>query len=467
MLRYFRLNDPYRLVGLLVLLLIVYLPIFIDQPQTTLPELKGLIIGEKLNEDQSMYTGVVDNTAPLTAWFNEFMDTLFGRSVLARHIVAFILIFFQAAYFGIMFIMRKAFNESSYIPSLIFGLLFCISFDFISLTGELLGLTFLLLALNNLFKEIESRVQTDETVLNLGVFISLASLCSFAYITFFFCIVTTLLFFTRTTTRKFLLLAFGFLLPHLLLITIAFLNDSIQPLWRYYYLDNLSLSGQNFISAKSLFVLGCVPLVFFVMSLFMLQREARFSKYQSILLQIMFLWLGFAVLYIFFCKNLRPQSLITFIPALTFLFTHFFLLIRRRKFAEMNLWILLIGIVTVSYLARYNKIRAVDYSRLIVQTAALQTNVADKRILILENNPGYLLNNRLATPYLNWRLSEQTFRRPEFYETITEVYQAFKTDPPDVIIDEENLMKPFLDRIPELRSAYRREGKVYKKMVSN
>lgn len=467
MLRYFRLNDPYRLVGLLVLLLIVYLPMFIDQPQITIPELKGFIIGEKLNENQSMYTGVVDNTAPLTAWFSELMDTLFGRSILARDIVAFILIFFQAAYFGIMFIMRKAFNESTYIPSLIFGLLFCISFDMISLTGELLGLTFLLLALNNLFKEIESRIQTDETVLNLGVFISLASLCSFAYVIFFFCILTVLLFFTRTSTRKFLLLFFGFLLPHLLLITIAFLNDSLQPLWRYYYVDNLSLAGQSFISLKSLFVIGCVPLVFFVMSLFMLQREARFSKYQSTLLQIMFLWLGFAVLYIFFCKNLRPQSLITFIPALTSLFTHFFLLIRRRKLAEMNLWIFLIGIITINYLARYNKINAVDYSRLVVQTSSLQTDVVGKRILVLENNPGYLMNNRLATPYLNWRLSEQTLRQPGFYETVTEVYQAFKTDPPDVIIDEENLMKPFFDRMPEIRSAYKREGKIYNKIVSN
>jgi hypothetical protein len=461
LLRYFRINDPYRLVGLLVLLLLLYLPLFIDMPPLTFPELKSQVIGEKLNEDQNLYTGLVDNTAPLAAWFYEMTDSLFGRSLMARHIVAFMLLFLQGAYLGIMFIIRKVFNENTYIPSLIFCLLCLFSYDTLTLSAELAGLTFLLLALNNMFKEIEFRVQRDETVFNLGLFVSIASLFSFAFVVFLLCVMAILFFFTRTTPRKFMLLIFGFFLPHLVVISISYLNGSLSQLWQYFYLANLNPAREIFVSTKTLLVLGALPLFYFIISVFMLQREARFSKYQSQLLQVMFLWVGFSLLYVFYCKDLRPQNLIVFIPALTFLFTHFFLFIRRKKYAELNIWLLLIGIVTVSYLARYSKLNAADYSALTV-TPVKDPVPENKRILVLENNLTYLRRNKLATPYLNWRLSEEIFRNPGYYENLTAVYHVLKTDAPQVIIDRENLMKPFFERMPEMKKQYRRTGDVYR-----
>jgi hypothetical protein len=458
LLRYFRINDPYRLVGLLILLLAIYIPMFMSAPGLTLPELKGMLIGEKLNEGQKMYSGLVDSAAPLGSWFYELCDSVFGRSLLARHIFAFLIIFLQGAYLGIVFITRKVFNENTYIPSFLFCVLFFFSFDTLSLSTELIGSTFLLFALNNLFKEIEFRIQHDETVFNLGLFISLASLFSFAFVIYLPCAMMVLVFFTRSTPRKFLLLIFGFLLPHLLAVSIAYLNDSLPRMWTYYYLANLGFDRETFISVKSLLVLASVPLAYFVVSVVMLQREARFSKYQSQVLQIMFLWIGFSLLYILYCKNLRPQSLQVFIPALAFLFTHFLLFIRRKKFAEMNFWILLTGIILVSYLSRYNKLDSVKYEDLLItKTPALQ----NKKLLVLEKDISWYSNNALATPYLNWRLSEDIFTQPEFYEHVTEVYHAFKIDPPEVIIDRKNLMKPFFDRMPEIKRRYTKNGDVY------
>lgn len=412
-----------------------------------------------------MYTSLVDSTAPLTAWFNEMVESLFGRSLLARHIVAFLIIFLQAAYLGIMFIIRKVFNENTYIPSLLFCLLCFVSYDMVTLSGELIGLSFLLLALNNLFKEIEFRVQRDETIFNLGLFISLASLFSFAYIIYLFCVIAILFFFTRTPLRKFLLLAFGVLLPHLIVISIAYLNGSLSKMWEYYYLANLGFDRQTFISTKAMFVLGGIPLFYFIVSVFMLQREARFSKYQSQLVQIMFLWIGFSLLYIFYCKNLRPQNLLVFIPGLAFLFSHFFLFIRRKRFAEMNLWIFLLSVISIGYLARYNKLTSVNYSTLTVPPP--NKRIVNKRLLILENDLAYFQENKLATPYLNWRLSESVFRNPEYYENLTEVYHALHSDPPQIIIDKENLMKPFLERMPEIKKKYLRTGGVYNRVANN
>jgi hypothetical protein len=462
LLRYFRINDPYRLAGLLIVMVIIYMPVFIDPPASTIPEFKTALMGEKQNEDFQMYTEVVDYAGPLGASFQEFIDTLFGRSIRARHIAAFVLIFLQSAFLGIMFISRKVFNENTYIPSFLFFLLFLFSFDTLALSNELVGFTFLLLAINNLFKEIEFRLQRDETIFNLGLFISIASLFSFAFAIYLFCAMLMLVFFTRTTPRKFLLLIFGFLLPHLLTITISYVTGTLPKLWAYYYVYNLGFARNTYITAGSLFWLCIIPIVYFVISIVMLNREARFSKYQSQLLQIMFLWIAFSFVYIFYCKDLRPQSLIVFTPALSFLFTHFFLFIRRKKFIELNSWILFLGIITTGYLARYGYFEYVDYTKLMLE--APQTTIQNKRILVLNNQVANYQNNTLATPYLNWDLSRKIFLMPDYYETTTEVYHHFKNDPPEVVIDKDNLLKPFLERMPEIKRQYeRRDGNYYRR----
>jgi hypothetical protein len=465
LIRYFRINDPYRLVGLLILMLIIYVPLFVNNPGITLPELKSILIGERLNEGKDMYVAVVDNTAPLTAWFHELMDSLFGRSLLARHIVAFVLIFLQGAYLGIMFITRKVFNENTYIPSFLFCLLFFISFDTLSLTGDLIGFTFLLLALNSLFKEIEFRVQYDETIFNLGLFVSIASLFSFAFSIYILWVMIVLVFFTRSTPRKFLLLVFGFLLPHLLVITIAYLNNSLGQMWEYYYLANLTFKRDVLMSAQGIFTICILPLIFLVVSVVMLQREARLSKYQSQVLQIMFLWMGFTLIYFFYAKNVRPQNLIVFIPALALIFTHFFLSIRRRKFLELNSWILVVGVITMGFLVRYGKFTSVNYDQLLVGDNASTLN--NKKVAALTTDLSWYKQNKLGLPYLNWRLSQDVFLNPDYYENITEVYHHLQVDKPDAIVDPQNLLVPFFNRFPQERMKYAKEGDIYLRRINN
>jgi hypothetical protein len=459
LLRYFRINDPYRLVALFILLLIIYLPLFIDPPPVTEPELKSMLVGEKLNNGQVMYEDVADNTAPLAAWFHAAIDFLFGRSLLARHIIAFFLLFFQSAFLGIIFITKKVFNENTFIPSLIFSLLHFFSFDTLALTDELLGSGFLLLALNNLFKEIEFRMPRDETTFNLGLYLSLASLFYFPYVTFVFGILIILFLFARTDARKVLLLIFAFLLPHLFVLTVTYVGGSAANVWTYFYLSSLEFNKNFLMSVKGMLLLGSIPILYLFISMIMLNRLARFSKYQSQLLQSIFLWIGFCFIYFLFCRDMRPQTLIVMIPPITFLFTHFLLLIRRKKFAEMNTWILLLGTVTMSYLARYDKIGGIDYGPLLVEAPG--SAHAAKTVLVLGPETGYYLNNTAATPFINWSLAREVFEEPAYYESVTAVYDGLKSDMPEVIIDPDNLMAPFLDVIPQLKQRYARTREGY------
>lgn len=466
LLHYFRINDPYRLLGLLAILLLIYLPLFIDSPDLTYPELKSFIVGEKVHEGNALYINLVDAVAPLAGWFNGLMDVLFGRAILPRHILAFFLIFLQASYLGIVFANKKAFAESSYIPSLIFAILFSFSFDTLSLTPELLGSGFLLPALNNLFKEIEFREQRNESIFNLGLYISLASLFSFSYSVYLLGALITLIIFTRSTPRKYFLLVFGFLLPHILLLSSYYLMDGLTQLWHYYYLPNLSIHSVRYISNTSLWVLSALPLFFLVISFVMMNRDARLSKYQTQLVQSMFFWMVFSFLQVLYSKDIRPQNLITLIPSLSFFITHFLLLIRRKRFAEIYIWVLLLGTVSVSYLARYNFLTKVDYTELFVPVQQILN--PGKRVLVLDDDWSIYKHNQLASPFLNWNLTKEIFSHPEYYENIIRVYEGLKADPPDFIRDKNDLLKPFLERIPELKKLYTKNGIYYTKTsVSN
>lgn len=464
MLRFFRLNDPYRLIGLLVILILLALPFFIDPVAVTQLELRSFVIGEAVHSGKLMYIQVYDSTPPLAAAVFGLVDWIFGRSLPARHSLSLLIIFFQASFFAIVLIEKKAYNDSTYLPALIFGLFCFLSFDFLLFSPELLASTFLLLALNNLFKEIEFRNQRDETILNLGVCLGIATLLIFSYSIFILAALFILIVFTRINMRKAMLLLFGVGLPHALLITLYFYWGHTSDLWQNYYLPNLTLGGIQLISSKGFLILGIVPIIYFVFSLFMLNREAHFTKYQSQLFQVMFLWLLVAVLHVFIVRELSPQSLIIFIPSLAYLVSHYLLLIRRRRLAEMMLWLLLISVVSVNLLTRYNRLDDVNFEGMFPKASPYENVIKDKWVMVLQDDLGIYSENRLAGYFPDWSLSRNIFEQPDYYENILLIDEAFRTDPPEIIIDPKDLMKKIFERIPKIKPLYKREGELYKRI---
>jgi 4-amino-4-deoxy-L-arabinose transferase-like glycosyltransferase len=459
LLSFFRINDPYRLLGLLILFLLITLPVFINSPRLTWPELNSFIIGEKITEGFVPYAQLMDSTPILTQWVYSMVDWIAGRSLLARHIFAFVFLFIQACYVGITFINKKAFTENTYVPSLIFILLCTISFDTLSITGTLLASGFLLLAINSIFKEIEFRQQQDESILKLGIYLSLASLAEFSFIIFFVGVEIILLLFTRASVRKHLLMITGFLLPHLILAVWAFYSDKLPSLWQFFYRANFSFASEALMSWKGMLVLTSVPLFYFVVSFFILNRAVRLTNYQSQLLQTMLLWLLIGVIHLLLAKSLRPQTLLPLFPPLSFLMAHFLLAIRRKRFAELHTWIFIIGIVLTATASRMGYLDSVNYSNLLVKNNS--KFFEKKRMLVLINDASFYEKNILATGFCEWRLTEEVFEHPEYYENVLTVQQQFADDMPEIILDPNKLMKPFFVFLPELGKHYARKGDYY------
>lgn len=460
LLRLFRLNDPYRLLGALMFLILASLGFLIDWPAVTLIELKSLVVGQVLNDGKSLYSEVLTTTAPMAGWLYKFIEFLFGQSTTARHILALLILFFQGAFFAILLINNKAQNESTYLPALIFAILCLYSFDMLIVTPELLASTFLLFALNNIFKEVEFRIQRDSTVLNLGVYLGLASLFVLSYAVFLPGTLLLLIMFARISFRKALLLIFGFLLPHVIIITAYVINGNGYRLWSNFY------SGTQWIESNqmpllSMVYLAAIPILYLVLGLIMLNREARLTKYQSQLLQIMFFWLLIAVVEIGVSGNIAPHQVITLAPPLTYFTSHLLLLIRRKWIAEIMLWVFMIGIVATAYLARYEKVPVINYTNLYNNPSPYREQLEGKKVMVIGSDWDIYKNNFPTTSFLDWELSKPVFEQVDNYENILFLDKAFTKSPPDVIIDPLHKMQVVMRRIPWLQKEYQASGDLF------
>jgi hypothetical protein len=460
LLRLFRVNDPYRLLGIFAVLVAVSLWFFTDPMSITLDELKSMVLGESLNDGKSLYAELFTNTPPLAAWLYSWIEFVFGRSLTARHIISLLIIFFQGSFFAILLINNKAQNENTYLPAMIFGILCLFSFDMLSLSGELLASTFLLFALNNLFKEIEFRIQHDSILLNLGVYLGVASLFVFSYSVFLPGTLVILMIFTRATVRKILLLVFGFALPHLLLMAIYFTKGDFSFVWTNFYLGN-EWRMDNSISLWSMVCLSAIPITYFLLSLVMVNREAHLTKYQSQLLQVMFLWLGVAILEVALAGKMTPARVITFAPPVAYFTSHYLLLIRRKWIGEIMLWIFIGGILITSYLARYEIITSIDYKGLFFKKSSYTDQIKGKKVLVLGADWSLYKENSLASYFYDWSLSKDYFENPDYIENVVLIDQSFAQDAPEVIIDKQNLMEKVMLRNPKLKSKYVRNGDLY------
>lgn len=463
MLRFFRFNDPYRLVIVLLVTILLGIKAEWEFPSITIPELKGILVGEMMADGKQLYSEVWDSMPPLTAFVQYILDLAFDRSTLPRHILSWVFIFFQAAFFGILLINNKAFNESGYLPSFLYTLLCFFSFDTVSLTREIIGSSLLLLAINDLLKEIEFKKQLDETIHNLGFYLGLASISSFSYIVFFLGTALILFIFTRVEVRRFGLFAFGFLLPHLLLNTWYFIIGNSDLLWANFYLPNMEFNTHSLISLKSLLLLSLIPTVFFAFAL-MKSRESRFTKYQTQILQVMLLWFVFGIIEVYFTRLRSPQALIVCVPPLAYFISYLFLIIKRKALAETLLWILIGGLITVSSLSVRQFIQSIDFSNLVMQ----QQQVfpwKDKKIMLLDNSLAPYLSNRPSAYFLEWSLCRQVFEEPGYYQHILAVAQALEKDPPEIIYDPQDYMKGVFPYLPDAKRQYRKENDSYIRIV--
>lgn len=456
MLSFFRINDPYRLIGVLFFLLLLRLPYFIYGQELTVIELNWLLIGEKLGNGAIMYRDVWDHTAPMAAGFYWIIDLVFGRSVLAHHIISIILVWVQCFLFNNLLLNNKAYNENTYIPALVYAVLMNLFFDFYTLSPILMSQTFILMAINNIFKRIDNKTK-DQFFLNTGIFLGLAALFYLPSVVIFFSMLLSLLLFTGSIARRYLLMIYGFVLPISLCWLYYFWHGAHREFISQFVSSVLFIKPTIYYSFTSLLLVSAVPVLFMLLAGYQLVRYSRYVNFQVRFQYVMFFMLVLSLTTFYFSKVFAPFQLIIFVPATAFFINHYFLLLRRRFLADIFFLVFIALIAGINYSASYDLggfRRILQYERFIVQETVYDQLVEGKSVLYLGPDKSVFKSASHSSPFLDWDLSQQILREPGYYDNITYIYKHLSEELPEVIIDPNNLLPPLFDRMPGIASQY-------------
>lgn len=458
LLRLFRLNDPYRLGLVLLIMLGLRLPFWLTDVPGTWHEQHWLLLGERLGNGAAMYSDMWDTTGPLPVLIYSVLHSLFGKSALAHQIVALLLVFIQATLFNTTLLARKAYNENTYIPGLIYGLLASWYFDFYTLSPLLIGLTFAWLAFHQLFRHLQSRVKADEAILLMGMMLGLAVLCYQPFVLLLIPMFLALGFFSNTVGRRYMLIIYGLMLPFMLSGVYYFTVGSFNDFVRFYLIKPFTLGQHAYVAWDLVGSLTALPILMLMLAIFRVVSYPRFVNYQNRLQQIMLVWLLVSVIMFLQSHHRSAFHLLVFVPPMAFFFSHYVLLFRKRRWGEVTFWVIFLPILVVNL----NVIRQwfsflPGPESVQVSAAPMPDHLKNRSMWVVGEYPEYYQHARsLGTAFYNWHLAADLVLQQNTYAEILELQAMVEHPLPEVVVDPEKHFAKLLQHYPEWKAVYSR-----------
>ena len=468
MLRFFQSYYPSLYVSLLGLLIVIRLPLLLHPFPLLTPELNWMVVGERISQGNLLYRDIWDSISPLSALVYWGIDSLFGRSPIVLHGAATLVSVFQIVYFNYLLNHRDAYPDRTFWPGLIYMLFMHISFDCLTLSPVLMSTSFLLLAFGTLIRQMDRRGATDE-VFEVGFYIGLAALFYLPSALFIIWAALSLLFYTGATFRQYSLTFFGFLFPIASTVLFYYLRDGLDDFNRNLLASVFRVRQYPLSDFQSLLASLFIPLGLGVLGfLSLFSRVGRYVNYQQRIQQVMSIWFVVAVLTIGLMPFLAPMAFLSFLPPMAY-FTYYYLEgIRRVWLAELTFLTAFLLMMLLFYQGALGLVPGVDLGRLSnlqVKPSPLPSTIRNQRVLVIGEDLSAYQQNRLATPYLNWDLAKYDLKNLDNYEALINVFDHFRTDPPDYIIDRENVVSKLFQRAPALAVQYEKTSiaDVYKR----
>ncbi len=420
--------------------------------------MKWLLIGEALNNDGIMiYQGVWDYTAPLSIFVYKWLHFVFGKSRWVYFILSMILVIFQAGVFNNVMLKNKAYNSNTYVPALIYVIVMNMFFDLFTLSPALLSMTFLLLAINNLFKRMDNQTK-DELFIYTGIYLGLAVILYIPSIFFLFVTLFALIIYTGSILRRVLLLVYGFVLVLVVTYLYFYWNDSADLYWTQVFDSIWTISSYSYLSSKSFWLMATIPLAWLIVSLYQIFRFGKYVNIQSRIQFVMLMFIAAGVLGMLVAQDRTTFQLILIIPSLAFFVTHNLLLIKNWIVAEAT-FVLFFGLIILNCLfplkGWWHVDQFIDLSQVVVKESPYEERVAGKKLWYIGDDLSIYQNAQLATPYLDWQLSKRHLTNLDYYDTVEKVFQNINNDLPQVIVDEKGVIESLFQKMPTIQMNYR------------
>ncbi|MFY0627808.1 MAG: hypothetical protein JXR07_16030 [Reichenbachiella sp.] len=468
MISYFKANDPYRILGVFLLLVVIRLPILLSDLPMILPELKWLLIGEKLANGALMYRDVWDYASPLSSFVYKWLNVIFGRSAIPLQVFSTILVIFQAGIFNKMMLNNKAYNQNTYVPAFVYMILMNSYFDFMTLSPVLMSMTFNLLAMNNLFKRMDNTTR-DELFVFTGIYLGVATLFYLPSVLFFLFTILSLLLYTGSILRRMLLLIYGYVIVLILCSIHYYWYDGALRFHEYFYGSLFELSNNYWLTPGGLLMSSAIPFLLLVLSIVKTWQEGRFVNFQIKIQYVMLFFLLAGVISMFMVKDISTFQLIFFVPSTAFFITHYLLIIKNWILAEGTTALIIVAVV-FNFLLTYNGWvffnQFANHDKLNIVESNYERLVEGKKIVVIGEELSHYKNAKLATPFLNWQQSSKWLENPNYYDNITLIYTKLSEDLPEVIIDEKRVMNEIFEKLPLISNQYelkRLEDDIYLK----
>jgi hypothetical protein len=453
------------LLGLVLLgvLLLLRIPFATDSLPLLSTELEKLWVGEKLNLDLKLYKEVFTEMGPLSAFMFKMIQSAFGNSFLATEIIASILIIIQTWYFVYIVNNRNLLNERNYIPGIIFLVLMHASFDFLKLSTSLMGNLFVMLALNAVLRHIDKRDAAGEDVLEAGMFLGIASLFDLSNSIFIVWALLSLFFFTSTSPRQFFLVILAFLLPIFLAYIIYVYRGSSDEFLSMYLFNFKPNFNFTWSALKDFFLVYFLPFVVGTLGVFRVFTGPRYNNFQNRAHQILLVFGIFSLLTLFISNDLYPSSILSLIIPIAFFCSGFFVHQRSVIIPEVFFILFASVILIPMYVgAKSNGSFSSTLSNYRVKNTGEENPYKGKRIFMTGEQINYFEGSAISTGYLSWNQAKADFENPDNALSLIHIYNNFKKDMPEVIIDNEKLMDKVFKNLPELGKKYKKEkGEVY------
>ncbi|MFN8355770.1 MAG: hypothetical protein U0Y10_15035 [Spirosomataceae bacterium] len=467
MLSFFRVNAFYQIGTLLFLLLAIRLPLYLSGIPLLIPELQWMLTGEQMNKGLMLYADIWDSTAPLAAMVYAAIDGVVGRSHFTYLLVALAFSVFQIIYFNQQANRRNLFGERGYLPGLMYMLFLNISFDCFTLSPALMATTFLLLAFNTLIRQMDRQGATDE-VFEIGFYISVATLFHPPSFLFLLWAVASLLLFTGASIRQHSLMIFGFLFPLLLTALFFYLDGNYDSFTRNFVGSVFQIRQYVLNDFRTLLLVFLMPALFTILGFLRVTNSGRFGNFQIRCQQIMALYFIAGILSFVLTPFLAPMQFVIFVPCIAFFWVHFFNSFRKKWAGELVFFLFFCIVLLFEYQAVYPSLQTeavATLNNLRLKPAKLPKEITDKRIIILGDGMSEYLNNYPATPYLNWSLARYDLENLDRYENVINILKNFDQDPPEYIIDRQQIVPKLFQRIPALSRRYKKvEENVYRRV---
>ncbi len=443
-------------MSVLVILLLIKFPFSSIPLPILLPEIEWLEVGERLNSGSFLYKELWTGTAPLTALFYKLIYAFFARDLIYYQIFAIVLVYFQALYITLILNIRNVFLERNYVPALIYIVLMSVSFDLSKPSPNLLATTFVLLTIGGIIKQLDNRSGVTDEVFEIGLFLGLGSLFYLPTSIYMFWALLTLIAFTGVNIRQIFLVLVGFFLPLIIVWIYFYLNDSLNEFNNQWFLSILTIRDFYLNDFYHLILVYSIPVILSIFGVLRLLQIGRYSNFQTRVQQAMMLFGIFSLVQMIFASNAASYQFVSAIPFMAFFVTGFFNHLKGAYLPEIIFLSFLVSVFFIQ-IQGYRPFLGRGYkhlSEMQVDTRDILPDFNDKTILITGNRNDEYLVGKSATRYLNWDLAKSELQNPDTYLAVVRIFDDFKKDPPEYIIDKAEVFPVIFKLIPAVSKMY-------------